>query len=364
MTDDRYMSTFPHINKVNFFSAVDRWQATFILEEAARSPGTSYASTSSDNGGFAGLTAPIAQLLMAEPSLLQLDDIAGFIDSGIAQGPTQALSNIGSLGITPSLIRLLGSPTAARRGWARAQLPATTRRKISFDIMVRTGVRDEIVELCNDQSMEEAARWAAVRDILRSGGLSDEAIQKGLVIGESLSGGGHQGGRILNKLVPLLGTQSDRELRLSPTLVNSRQIFRHCWRSSACCFQRARIAHSGLSIHHRSCRTPWLPISRPMRLFVPCSMLRTATVPQSCLPVRAIMARARAKRNAPSPPSTGYPTSFSRLSSSAPLGPRTRQRIAGSAKPWPGSWVTCYRIFSMNASTQNCVQRRLKSASV
>jgi senataxin len=208
------MSTFPHANKVNFFVAVDRWQATFILEEAARLPGAGYASTSSDTTGLAGLSAPATQLLFAEPSLLEIEDIASFVDTGIARTPSTVLSSVVSLGITPSLIRMLRSTDAARRDWAKTQLAETVRRKVSFEILVRTGVRDEIEELCRDQSVDGTIRWGAVRDILRSGGLSDEAVTRGLLAGEGLAGGRQQGGQILASLVPVLGTQSDRELHL------------------------------------------------------------------------------------------------------------------------------------------------------
>jgi hypothetical protein len=210
LANDRYMSHYPLTNRVNFFRTVDLWQSTFILAESNASSDTGYASSSQSAPGLlSSLTPSITQLLMAEPSLLENQDIAAFIDRSISSKPSTPLSNLVALGLTPLLVRLLRSPELDRRKWAFIQMQAAARRKLSFESAVRTGVRDEIEELCRDPAMDEKERWKIVKTILKKGCLDQEAVEKGLLVGQCFDGKIRKGKGIMAILAPLLGAESD-----------------------------------------------------------------------------------------------------------------------------------------------------------
>ena len=206
------MSHYPLVNRVNFFRTVDTWQSSFVLAEAAASEDIGYVSTSnSTTNTISSLSIPITQLLLAEPSLLEIEAVSNFIDLTIKNSPPSPLSNIASIGLTPLVVRLLRSPVLERRKWAFIQMQASARKKLSFDMLIRTGVKEEVEELCHDSSLENKEKWKMVKTMLKKECFEAEAVEKGFLGGIDICGKVRKNKLMMAALAPLLGTQSDCE---------------------------------------------------------------------------------------------------------------------------------------------------------
>lgn len=259
------MSTYPPQTRANFFAAVDRWQSDFIIKEAA-----------AVEPSITSLSPPIVQLLLSQPSLLDTPQISGLVDTTIAETPNTISSATVALGITPLLVHLLRSSTLDRRKWAETHIAACGKRKSSFDISVGSGVQEEIESLASDDTLAAIDKWRAIRAILKSGCLSQEAIERGVLRGEQLHGKKASSKRILPTIVPLLGTETDcKPSRRGFSLIS--QSSPYSWISLLYCSMPHRREHFGHSILHLNYPTPCSQISRTIRLSPPC--LRTGIPP-------------------------------------------------------------------------------------
>lgn len=266
------MAGFPQANRVNFFAAVDRWQVAFIVQEATKTKETTTSHEVSENGiTLASLSVSIAQLLFSEPSLLDIPESKQIIDATVSVTSSPSLSNVTSLGITPLLVRLLRSPVSPVRKWARTLLPTAGRRKLSFEIFVKTGVRDEVEALCGDSERETAISdsWEIMADILRGGCLSNEAIERGLLRGETIGAKKSSSRGIMAVLTTRMGTESNGAPASCHPDANP-QSSPICCRCSPFCSTQSPIVRSGILILLPSFLTHFSPISRtilPSRLF-------------------------------------------------------------------------------------------------
>ena len=206
------MAGFPHANKVNFFAAIDKWQAAFVLQEATQSgKTTSEAVASAPGPALTDLSVSMTQLLFSEPGLLDQAEIAQLIDRTAALPSLPRLPNITLLGLTPLLARCLGSPISQRREWARGLLPAAGKRKLSFELFERTGVLDETIALCVglDGTSDSEDGWKGLAEILGNGCLSDEAIDMSVLREETFAGQKRGSKGIMTVLIARMGTESD-----------------------------------------------------------------------------------------------------------------------------------------------------------
>lgn len=133
------------------------------------------------------------------------------IDAAIKDNPTASIPGVTALGVSPIIVRLLRSPVEGRRRWAEVQLNACGKRKQSFDAFAGSGFQEEIEELYGDQTLPEKIKWAALRALLKAGCLVTEAVERGLLCGESITGTPRSKKGILSVVVPLLGKESDCE---------------------------------------------------------------------------------------------------------------------------------------------------------
>lgn len=143
------------------------------------------------------------------------------LDGAIARsGDTSAYPSITSSGPSPMLVRMLASPNKERRSWASSQIPACSRRPVTFEEWCSSGLGEESKALYTDTGdVKMADRLAGIEVLLRSGALSPEVIRKGMVDGmvEVDSGSRPENG-LMATLSHLLGGQSDRE---SPLLYDN-----------------------------------------------------------------------------------------------------------------------------------------------
>ena len=262
MADDTlaisYLGGFPQLNRVIFFSVLDKWQSAFILEEAKKANVPTYGSIQSTVGSLSSLSTPVTQLLFAEPSLLDNADIATFIDASIDLNPSLSLANVAALGATPLLIHLLCSPQENRRVWAKCQLPAAARRRLSFQSFVETGVRDEVQSLYEGGGYIEAPmRWDGLRALLDSGCLGQDAVERGLLAGEDVTGKKQGVSGIMGVLSGLLGAQSIcKFLNIAIMRLTLFQTFQRYSTSSPNFYTILQHGHSGLSTFHQNSLTP------------------------------------------------------------------------------------------------------------
>lgn len=205
-----FLNGYPQANRVTFFSVIDRWQSAFILQHVSPTD-TSYNTHDSTGSTLESLPGPMIQLMFAEPSLIDAEELAKLVDATVENGPATPMGKIASAGITPLLIRLLSSTLPERREWALAQLPGTCRRKLTYRLFMDTGVKEEIEDLyMGKRGMSPGDQWSLVEAIIASGGLSEDAIEGGLLSPEGTSA--RRG--IMPVISALLGTSSDGESQL------------------------------------------------------------------------------------------------------------------------------------------------------
>lgn len=197
--------------RANFFSAVDKWEAAYIVAEHDKISQTAYGPSTAQSSGFLDLSTSIQQLLLGEPSLLSHPGVAALVDSAVSSSANA--STAGSLGLTPVLVTLLSSADNARRQWATKVISACSRRPLSFDEWCENGIGVEVQNFylgAGDLAPQE--RWSITENLLKSGCLSLETIQKGLLGGQAEIGTGRRAGKSLTSVLSgMLGGASDRE---------------------------------------------------------------------------------------------------------------------------------------------------------
>jgi senataxin len=211
--DSRYLGHLPPETKKNFFAAVDRWQAALVMSAVA-------ACTSDTEPTVFSLSAPMAQLLFSEPSLLSDPAIHTSLDNAITIHFSSAQPNITSSGISPLLIRLLLSPKAKRRTWAIAQLPACARRPLAFSEWCKHGVGEQVQGLyMRTGDISQADRLQGMEALLRSKVLSQDTLEQGLIAGTvDETRTGHDDRGFMSTLSHLLGSSSECKSQTAGTL--------------------------------------------------------------------------------------------------------------------------------------------------
>jgi hypothetical protein len=218
---DRYLSRYPTKTKLDFFNAIDTWLSSVILLATSSQAKSAY-STSTPS--VLSLPPPIFQLLLGEPTVLQRVEITELLllaleESKVPSG-TLKTAAASSLGITTGLFYLLQSPSDPIRLWATAQLPACSRRPLSLAEWVGNGLEAELhaMAMSSAGGYEEGAdmRWEAIRLLLESGVLSQEALELGLLEGERKGWKSSEERGVMSVLAGLLSGQSDREYTMQP----------------------------------------------------------------------------------------------------------------------------------------------------
>jgi hypothetical protein len=200
----RYLAFLPPKARSNFFSALDQYQCKLILDTLK--------SSSSEAGSVSLFSLPPStiQLLFSGPSLLANAEISTALDNAITRHYSSAQPNITSFGLSPLMIRLLSSASAKRRSWALSQLPACSRRPVSFDHWCDSGLGEQVQTLytgTGDASQEE--RLKGMEALLRCGALSADATEKGLIEGRLQQEGDENGQQgFMSFLSHLLGSPS------------------------------------------------------------------------------------------------------------------------------------------------------------
>lgn len=144
------------------------------------------------------------------------------LDNAIAKvGDASAHPNITSSGLSPMLVRLLASPSKERRSWALSQIPACSRRPVTFEEWCSSGVGDEVKALYTETGeVKVADRLAGIEVLMQSGSLSVDVIRKGIIEGiVEVDGHSRPESGLMSTLSHLLGGQSDRK---SAILIQSR----------------------------------------------------------------------------------------------------------------------------------------------
>jgi senataxin len=197
--------------RANFFSAVDKWEAGLIVAEHDKTLQTAYGASTAQRSGLLDLSTSVKQLLLGEPSLLGYPGVAVLVDSAVSSAANASAA--GSLGLTPVLVSLLSSADTARRQWATKVISACSRRPLSFDEWCENGIGVEVQNFylgAGDLAPQE--RWSTMETLLKSGCLSLETIQKGLLGGQVEVGSSRRAGKsVMAVLSGMLGGASDRE---------------------------------------------------------------------------------------------------------------------------------------------------------
>ncbi|WVQ83579.1 hypothetical protein IAT38_005720 [Cryptococcus sp. DSM 104549] len=182
--ESKYLSNWPpHVRK-NFFATVDKWQGALVLAKVEKAADPGYRGTTSSSPKIYALDRPMTQLLFGEPSLLNDDTISTLVDEAV-QSATPPPTTLTALGITPTLVRLLASSDAERRKWALLQLPAASRKPLSFAEWCSLGIGIEVQELYGDVvALDGGAKWEAMAAIIRNKVLDKGAIEGGLLAGQ------------------------------------------------------------------------------------------------------------------------------------------------------------------------------------
>lgn len=215
---DRYLSRYPAKTKVDFFNAIDTWLASVILLATSSQAKSAYSATTPS---ILSLPPPVFQLLLGEPTVLQRPEIAELLllalEASTAPPSTLKTAAASSLGLTTGLFYLLQSPSDPIRSWAIAQLPACSRRPLSLAEWLSNGVESELhaMAMSSAGGHEEGAdmRWEAIRLLLESGVLSQEALELGFLEGERKGWKPSDERGVMSVLAGLLSGQSDREWR-------------------------------------------------------------------------------------------------------------------------------------------------------
>lgn len=111
------------------------------------------------------------------------------------------------------LVRLMASSSKERRLWAISQVPACARRPLTFEEWCTSGVGDEVKALYTESGdVKVADRLGVMALLLRSGALSAEVVQKGLVDGVmDVNGSSRPESGLMSTLSHLFGGQSERK---------------------------------------------------------------------------------------------------------------------------------------------------------
>jgi hypothetical protein len=195
---------------------IDTWQAKFIVDELVRS------QTAFGGAGLLDLPASFLQLFFNEPSLLNKDSLPLSSDlEGLVKQLNNALDNdvatngtlptaASSLGLTPVMVSLLGSPDRARRLWARNQITRMSRA-IAFDEWAENGVGNEVQSLfLTTFSGGSAEQWGALKAVISADRLKLDTIQRGFLEGRYDIGTPARADRsVMSLIARLLGSPSD-----------------------------------------------------------------------------------------------------------------------------------------------------------
>jgi senataxin len=190
---------------------VDKWEAALIVSEHDKASRTAYGSSTVQSSGLLDLSTSVQQLLLGEPSLLSYPGVAALVDTAVSSSANA--STAASLGLTPVLVTLFTSADTARRQWATTMIFACSRRPLPFDEWCENGIGVEVQNFylgAGDLAPQE--RWSIMENLLKSGCLSLETIQKGLLEGQVEVGTGRRAGKsVMSVLSGMLGGASDRE---------------------------------------------------------------------------------------------------------------------------------------------------------
>lgn len=108
---------------------------------------------------------------------------------------------------------ILQSPSERLRLWAIAQLPACAREPLSHAEWLSNGIGAELqaMALSSAGGYEEGAqlRWEAIRLVLETGVLSQEALERGLLEGERTGWWASAERGVMAAIAGLLGGQSE-----------------------------------------------------------------------------------------------------------------------------------------------------------
>jgi senataxin len=151
--------------------------------------------------------------VLGEPSLLNDTSIALLLDRTAASSSSSAVSSITALGLSPMVVKLLSSPRTDLRRWALKQIPAMSRRPLSFEGWCENGVGVEVQNLyLGDGDLLVKERWSTLETLIQSGCLSVDAIQQGLLGGRTeVTEGCLTGKGIMAVLCGMLGGEADCE---------------------------------------------------------------------------------------------------------------------------------------------------------
>lgn len=161
------------------------------------------------------LSTPMIQLLFSEVGLKSDPGISAHLDNAITANFSSPQPNITGTGLSPLLVRLLSSPKDKRRTWAISHLPACARRPLSFEEWCHSGVGEEVQALYSGTGGASTAdRLAGIEALLRSGALSPQVVEKGVLGGQldEISQDRSEQG-LMATLSHLLGGQRDREIK-------------------------------------------------------------------------------------------------------------------------------------------------------
>lgn len=182
--DDRYLGGFPEAIHLNFFAAVDKWLVEYIQ------------TRSSGKDGLDSLPVALLHLVLAEPRFIDHPGIRPIIDR------TRDKGKLAVLGLSPLLIRL-----AARD--ATWSMEACKLKPASTRTWSDEGVGAEVQALYTGQPNER--EWSVITAILRTGALSAETLQQGLLDGRLDTGGGKPAKGLMSVLGSRLSGSSPGE---------------------------------------------------------------------------------------------------------------------------------------------------------